>query len=199
MLPNNSKQAINELSHIASILNQWGLLDNPLATELVERAFKELSGAGRDFLNAVSVFEHKHGVSLRDNATPPHVYFEKIMEMGKNSAYEALHAEIGTLLDIERQKAVWTVGVIERFQDFFAAKGLGEAFKDASQETCEKEYLKQAMHITGTVVRQVINHLMDTEYVEINFSKNPWIRAGIPLRHTASRDVTRVYYHRQVA
>lgn len=205
MLPKNFEPNIHELSYIAHILNKWDLLRSPLATELVIRAFMELVGTGRDFLEGVAKFEARNNITIRDKSTPPHVYFEPVMEMAGNAEYDHLKFEIDTLLEIDKQKAVITVGIIERFQDFFVAQkteqNIGNAFCDASAETCEKDALKQAMHITGTIVRQVINHLMDTHHAEVNFNKNPWIRAEIPLRHTSERDAsaTRACYHRQVA
>lgn len=177
---------IYELSYIAHVLNKWDLLCSPLATELVSRAFHELAGTGHDFLTAVSAFEARHGVELRDKSTPPHVYFEPIMTMRNDPVYAGIRNDVEALLEVDRQKAVVTVGIIERFEDFFEGHGLGDAFKDASRETCEKEVLRHALRITGSIVRQVINHLMDTHHAEINFNKNPWIRSGIARRATAA-------------
>jgi hypothetical protein len=195
-----SRPSVDELSHIAHILNKWDLLRNPLATELVTRAFTDLAKAGGDFLDAVFDFEARTSETLRDKSTPPHVYFETVEALQRKMDCDIKRMQLDAILEIEKIKSVVTIQIIEGFQDFFIAQQtpahVSAAWGNANQEACEKECLSKAMHITGTIVRQVINHLMDTHHAEINFCKNPWIRAGIAMR---SKPAIRAYYHSRVA
>ena len=170
------------LSHIAHVLNQWELLHSVEATDLAIRAFSELAGAGHIYLNVVEGFAAKTKTRLGDRGTPPRFYFEEVFQQMEATTHDAVPEYVEHLSIVQKQKAILTVGIIERFQDFFAAQPTGSKWHGAQLETCHKEHLKHALHITGSIVRQVINHLSDVRHAEINFSKNPWTSAGLPLR-----------------